>query len=165
MSDETIATTKRAILAAATGGLVLLLCWFVWWGKPPQIGADKEAIQTVDALFTAFTSRNTARLAQCEEHLHALRDAGELPPNATDYLDGLIKTARGGNWRKAAQKLFDFMKAQRREAPSRVDPTRRAHRRPDPAFSGECSGLHVHIQDSWSHSWLLEVCKESAWLG
>jgi hypothetical protein len=113
--DEKIATTKRAILAAAAGGLVLLVCWFVWWAKPPQIGADKEAIQAVDALFTAFTSRNTTRLAQCEERLHALRDAGELPPNAADYLDGLIKTARGGNWRGAAQKLFDFMKGQRRE--------------------------------------------------
>jgi len=113
--DEKIVTTKRVTLAAAAASLVLLVCWFVWWGKPPQIGADKEAIQTVDALFTAFTSRNTARLAQCEERLHALRDAGELPPNAADYLDGLIKTARGGNWQGAAQKLFNFMKAQRRE--------------------------------------------------
>jgi len=115
LADEKITTKKRAILAAVAGGLVLLVCWFVWWGKPPQIGADKEAVQTVDALFTAFTSRNTTRLAQCEERLHALRDAGELPPNAADYLDGLINTARGGNWRRAAQKLFDFIKAQRRE--------------------------------------------------
>ncbi len=115
MTDQQITTTKRTAFAAAVGGLVLLVCWFVWWGKPPQIGADKEAVQAVDALFTAFTSRNTTRLTECEERLHALRDAAELPPNAAEYLDGLIKMARGGNWRGAAQKLFDFMKAQRRE--------------------------------------------------
>jgi hypothetical protein len=115
MTDEKITTTRRAALAAAAGGLVLFVCWFVWWGKSPQIGADKEAVKTVDALFTAFTSRNTTRVGECEERLHALKDAGRLPHQAADYLDGLIKTARGGNWRGAAHKLFDFMKAQRRE--------------------------------------------------
>jgi hypothetical protein len=113
MADEK--GVRRAAVAATGVGALLLGTWFAYWGKPPQIGADKEAIQTVDALFTAFTSRNPARLAQCEERLHALRDAGELPPNAAAYLDGLIRTARGGNWQGAAQKLFNFMKAQRRE--------------------------------------------------
>ena len=93
---------------------MLLVCWFVWWGKPPQIGADEEAIR-VDALFTAFTSRNPTRLGECEERLHALKDAGRLPPAAAGYLDGLIKKARGGDWRGAAEKLFGFMQAQRRE--------------------------------------------------
>lgn len=113
MADEK--AVRRTVVAGVVGGLVLLVCWFVWWGKPPQIGADKEAAKTVDALFTAFTSRNTTQVGQCEERLHALKDAGKLPHHAADYLDGLIKTARGGNWRGAAHKLFDFMKAQRRE--------------------------------------------------
>ena len=114
MADEKITTTKRTVFAAA-GGLVLLASWFVWWRQPPQIGADKEAVQTVDALFTAFSSRNTTRVAECEERLHMLKEAGRLPPNVAGYLDGLITTARRGNWRSAAQKLFDFMKGQRRE--------------------------------------------------
>jgi hypothetical protein len=118
LTDEKITTTKRTALVAAVGGLVLLACWLVWWGRPPQIGADREAVRTVDALFTAFTSRNATRLAQCEERLHALKDAGKLPQHAADHLDGLIKIARGGNWRGAAQRLFDFMKAQRREGAS-----------------------------------------------
>ena len=115
MADDNIATTKRLALAASAGGLVLLVCWFVWWARPPQIGPDKETIKTVDALFTAFTSRNATRVAECEQRLHALQDAGKLPPKAARYLDGLITTARGGNWRGAAHKLFDFMNGQRRE--------------------------------------------------
>jgi hypothetical protein len=113
MADEK--TVKRTVVAGVVGGLVLLVCWFVWWARPPQIGADKEAVRTVDALFTAFTSRNATRVGQCEERLHALKDAGKLPQHAADYLDSLIKMARGGNWRGATQKLFDFMKGQRRE--------------------------------------------------
>lgn len=103
------------LLAAAAGCLVLVACSFVWWRQPPQIGADKEAVQTVDALFTEFTSRTTTRVAECQERLRALKKAGRLPPKAARYLDGLITTARGGNWRGAAHKLFDFMKWQRRE--------------------------------------------------
>ncbi len=115
MADDKIATTKRLALAATAGGLLLLVCWFVWWGRPPQIGPDQEAVKTVDALFTAFTSQNTTRVAECEERLHALKQAGRLPRPVADYLDGLITTARGGNWRRAAHKLFDFMQGQRRE--------------------------------------------------
>ena len=43
------------------------------------------------------------------------QEAGRLPRPVADYLDGLITTARGGNWRRAAQRLFDFMQGQRRE--------------------------------------------------
>ncbi len=114
MTDET--TVRRAVIAGAITGLVLLLCWFVWWRKPPQIGAEKEAVKVVDALFTAFTSRNTTRVVQCEEQLHALRDGGKLPRPAAAYLDALIRDARAGNWRPAAKQLFAFMKAQRRPA-------------------------------------------------
>ena len=69
-------------------------------------------MKVVDALYTAVTSRNKTRLAQCEERLHTLRDEGKLPRPAADYLDGLIATARTGNWQGATHKLFDFMKAQ-----------------------------------------------------
>jgi hypothetical protein len=104
---------KRAAVAAAGAGLLLLGSWFAWWGRPPQVGGDKESLMVVEALYTAVSSRNTTRLAQCEEQLHTLRDQGRLPRPAADYLDGLIATARGGNWKGATHKIFDFMRAQR----------------------------------------------------
>jgi hypothetical protein len=112
MSDEM--TVKRAAVAAAGAGLLLFGIWFAWWGRPPQIGGDKESGKVVDAIYTAVTSRNATRLAQCEEQLHALRDEGKMPRPAADFLDGLIRTAQGGNWKGATHKLFDFMRAQRR---------------------------------------------------
>jgi hypothetical protein len=35
-----------------------------------------------------------------------------MPRRTADYLDGLIGTARGGDWKAATHKLFDFMRAQ-----------------------------------------------------
>jgi hypothetical protein len=107
---------KKAAIGAVGAGLLLFGIWYGWLGRPPQVGADKESIKVVDALYTAVTSRNPKRLAQCEEQLHTLRDAGKLPRRTADYLDGLINTARGGNWQGASHKLVDFMRAQRPSA-------------------------------------------------
>jgi hypothetical protein len=114
MFDEM--NVKTVALGSAAAGLLLLGSWYAWWGRPPQVGGDKESIKVVDALYTAVTSRNPTRLAQCEEQLHTLRDEGKLPRRTADYLDGLIKTARGGNWQGASHKLVDFMRAQRPSA-------------------------------------------------
>ena len=45
----------------------------------------------------------------------ALLPLVELPAAAADYLDGIIGQARGGRWQAAAERLYTFMMAQRRE--------------------------------------------------
>jgi hypothetical protein len=107
---------KKVTIGVAGAVLLLVGSWYAWGGRPPQVGADKESIKVVDALYTAVTSHNPTRLAQCEERLHTLRDEGKMPRHTADYLDGLIGTARGGNWKGATHKLFDFMRAQRNKA-------------------------------------------------
>jgi len=79
------------------------------------MGADEEVFTTVDALFTAVTARDENLLRQCEQRLHASRDVGKLPADASNYLDGVIRKAKAGSWESAAERLYDFMTAQRRE--------------------------------------------------
>ena len=79
------------------------------------MGADEEVFKAVDALFTAVTARDEKLLGECEQRLSALKDAGKLPTDAAAYLDSVIRKARDGRWENAAEKLYDFMKAQRRE--------------------------------------------------
>jgi hypothetical protein len=86
------------------------------------MGTDEEAFKTVDALFTAITARDRDLLARCESRLDAARNAGRLPPEAADHLAGIIKEARAGRWESAAQRLYDFMKAQRRDGPRNPPP-------------------------------------------
>jgi hypothetical protein len=97
---------------AAVTAVVFLLQTFK---APPQIGTDEEVFATVDALFTALTSRDDSRLDDCEERLLALREADQLPAKAADYLDAVILQARSGQWEPAAKRLYDFMFGQRRD--------------------------------------------------
>ena len=101
-------TTKRAAIVAGTIGLVVLIGWIYFaWGKPPQMGPDDEVFSTVDALFTAVTAHDERLLEQCTRRLQVLSEAGKLPREASNYLDGIIATARIGCGRHR-RKLYVF---------------------------------------------------------
>ena len=87
----------------------------VYRSSPPQMGTSEEAFNTVDALYTAVRNRDEKRLSECEQRLKAHRAAGKLPPDAADALDAIIAKARAGSWDAATERLYDFMRAQRRE--------------------------------------------------
>jgi hypothetical protein len=79
------------------------------------MGTSEQVFNTVDALYTAVRNEDEKRLGECEMRLKGYREAGKLPPEAADTLDGIIATARAGKWRSAAESLYEFMKGQRRE--------------------------------------------------
>src|SRR5260370_593541 len=110
---KTLTKWHTALVSGFVGlaGL-LIVCWFVWWGSPPQMGADEDLFKTVDALFTAVTARDQKLLAECEQRFLTLKSAGKVPPEAATYLDNIIGRARTGRWESAAQTLYDFMRAQ-----------------------------------------------------
>lgn len=86
-----------------------------WFRPPPQMGVDSGVFETVDALYTAVRLKDEGKVMACEQRLHAARDAGKLPAAAASHLDGVIGRARAGGWQAAAERLYDFMLAQRRE--------------------------------------------------
>jgi len=109
---------RRNWTLAVTGGVLLLLVigLYVWWTRLPQMGADKRVFAAVDALFTAITARDGRLLDQSESRLRDLKESGALGDEVFDYLDRIIQKARAGQWRPAAERLYEFMFAQRREA-------------------------------------------------
>jgi hypothetical protein len=116
-----VSKPRIAVVVGAVIALGAVACVAAFWGRPPQMGADEEVFTTVDALFTAVTARDERLVTQCEARLRAARDEGKLPPDAAAHLDGVIARARAGRWESAADRLYDFMKAQKREG-------RRGHR-------------------------------------
>lgn len=103
----------------AVGGIVLAILSL---RSQPQMGADEDVFRTVDALFTAVTSRDEQRLGQCEQQLRAYQEAGKLPPEAAAALDSVIRSARSGRWESAAERLYDFMRDQRRDGATHHPP-------------------------------------------
>lgn len=101
-------------LGVALLALALGLAWQLW--PKPQMGADPATFSAVDALFTAVTARDPAAVGRCEARLAALRVAGKLPNGAAKELERVVGMARRGEWEPAAGRLYDFMRAQRREA-------------------------------------------------
>ena len=81
---------------------------------PPQMGPDREAFTTIDALYTAVSLREPAHVDRCSQGLSKLRDAGKLPEPAHDALAAIIAEAKGGRWEPAQARLREFMLAQRR---------------------------------------------------
>ncbi len=122
-----MATSSPGVQRAAwavLGGVAMLVAVAVLLSlrSPPQMGPDAEVFETVDALYTAVRNRDEARLTQCAARLDEYRAAGKLPKAAADRLDGVIAKARAGDWQPAAERLYDFMLAQRRdgaEAPAK----------------------------------------------
>jgi hypothetical protein len=119
-TSETLEETGRKNRIALYVLLGLLACGVLlavlaYRSRPPQMGPDEEVFNTVDALYTAVRNQDEKRLGECEARLKAYREAGKLPADAANTLDGIIAKARGGSWETAAERLYDFMLAQRRE--------------------------------------------------
>jgi hypothetical protein len=115
MTSEPRAGARRA--QAIICGVLLAICGIVLLVRmntsQPQLDADPEVSKTVDALFTALTSRDRSRLEDCEQRLNTYREAEQLAPAAAAVLDRVIEQAHAGDWEPAARRLYDFMLAQR----------------------------------------------------
>jgi len=98
---------------------VLAMAFFGWgiWVRlpPPQLKLDDEQVfNTVDALFTAVTTRDLSRLDQCEQRLMTYHEEGRMSDAVAVSLETVIQQARDGQWEPAAKRLYGFMLGQRR---------------------------------------------------
>lgn len=108
----------RRKLLVGIGGFVVVVfvAWSIWSRiPPPQLKADEQVFTTVDALFTALTSRDSKRLDDCERRLKSYHEEGRTSDAVASTLDGIVKQAREGQWEPAARKLYTFMLGQRGE--------------------------------------------------
>jgi hypothetical protein len=111
------AVTRPSLVVACSAALLIAVGIFALYlrGGEPQLAAYEEVFQTVDALFTAVTSKDSKRLDDCENRLEKFREDERLSETAATVLDRIIDQAHTGDWETAAQRLYDFMLAQKRE--------------------------------------------------
>lgn len=109
--------TKLAWACGALAAVAMAVLVALALRPTPQLGADPAVMKTVDALFTAVTKKDPKLVRDCAARLDGYRAAGVLPEGAGAELGRVIETANAGEWRRAAERLYAFMEAQRREGP------------------------------------------------
>lgn len=108
---------RRRTILIVTGVLAMVLLGLLirgLWSQPQLTANNEDVFTTVDALFTAVTTRDSKRLNECVTRLNTYRDEGSLPKSAAKKLDAIIAQAQSGKWESSAKTLYDFMLAQRR---------------------------------------------------
>ncbi len=99
-----------------SGTFLLLLCGLgvAGCGRPPQIGPDEAVFGEVDALYTAVTAKRPDLLDQSRARLDELHKSGKVPEAAYQKLSVICEQAERQEWRPAAEKLWHFMRGQRK---------------------------------------------------
>lgn len=98
-----ISTLVIAVVAAVT---YLLLP--AGYGK-----VSPRTYEFAKALYSACLSKSEARIAQVETMLRdELETDSKVPENQADWLEGIVETARQGNWESAAKQARRMMEDQ-----------------------------------------------------
>lgn len=79
----------------------------------PQVTSDEAVFNELDALYTAVTSKRNDLLTASRERLQKLHADGKLSDSGFAAIDKIAARAADGHWSEAAEKLYDFMRAQR----------------------------------------------------
>ena len=96
----------RTLCRTLVGLILLLGC-----GGPPAVDSE-AAMTTVDALYTALTSKRTDLLDQTETELKEFHSRQRLSDAAMNALESMISQARQGQWQPAAERLDSFIRRQ-----------------------------------------------------
>lgn len=112
---ESNADRNRKLVLGGCGILAVIVLAMIVWSRlpPPQLETDEQVFNTVDALFTALTARDLARLEECERRLSEYHTNGKTSDAVAAILDGIVKQAHEGEWEPAAKKLYRFILGQR----------------------------------------------------
>ena len=103
--------TMRLVRGSSFLALLSIAAMSTGCGRPPVIDSE-EAFATVDALYTAVTSRRTELVSQVEKRLQSLKADGKLSDAASQRLDAIIAQSRSGKWQPAAEQLDHFIRKQ-----------------------------------------------------
>lgn len=113
-SEQQLERLRRWLVGGAGTVALIVLVWMIWVRlPPPQMKTDEQVFQTVDALFTALTSRDKSRLKDCEQRLKGYHAEGKTTDAVAARLNAVIKQAHEEKWEPAAKTLYDFIIRQR----------------------------------------------------
>lgn len=93
--------------------LTLLVASSIGCGGSPEVTSE-AGLKSLDALYTAVTSRKPELLDQSAMQVNRLEASGDLSGSAADAIEGVIQLAEAGDWQQAAERLDKYIRLQTR---------------------------------------------------
>ena len=84
--------------------------------RVPQVLTDEAVFGELDALYTAVTSKRPELLSDCRKRLTQLHKDKKLSDAGFAEVETIMDMSEDNEWANAAQRLYDFMRAQRKVA-------------------------------------------------
>lgn len=84
-------------------------------GSPPQVFHEEQTYKTIDALWTALSTKRSDLLEATAADLNRLNAEGKLSPEGLAALSPILEKARRSEWQPAMVDLKAFIQGQRRE--------------------------------------------------
>lgn len=101
-------------IGSGTAAILLLGGWaWHYYSTPPPLQASPQAAKTLDAMFTALTSRDQKNLSACIERIEQYSQQGMLATRAAAELRSCNDLATAGSWEQAAERLYWVIYEQR----------------------------------------------------
>src|SRR5262245_9935837 len=98
-------------LCAAT--VLLSISVFAGCGSESQISGDREAMKSVDALWTAGSAKKPELVDSAFARLETAHATGRLPEGAFQTLQTVVDQAKAADWAAARDRLKRFIRGQR----------------------------------------------------
>lgn len=103
---------RRTFCGYVASGLVVSLLGGC--SRVPQVLTDEAVFKELDALYTAVTSKRRDLLQQCQQRIGKLHTEKRLSDAGLAEIEAIIQLTEDNDWTDAAQRLYDFMRAQRK---------------------------------------------------
>ena len=104
-------TRRRFCILVALGMSVNLLAGC---SPVPQVLTDEAVFGELDALYTAVTTKRRDLLQQCQQRINTLHTEKRLSDAGFAEIEAIIELTEDDDWNDAAQRLYDFMRGQRK---------------------------------------------------
>lgn len=104
-----ISRTRRYFALALIGLITLAGCSSV-----PQVLSDEAVFGELDALYTAVTTKRRNLLSDCQKRITKLHDEQRMSDAGFKEVEAIIAMAEKDEWTPAAERLYTFMRGQRK---------------------------------------------------
>lgn len=100
------------VKSISAGAIVVLVALLIFWKlfAKPELKASPESLKTMDAMFTALTSKDSQRLEFSLVRLRNFQEQGQIDAQSMKTIEHCrVLAIEQGQWQTAAETLYELV--------------------------------------------------------